>query len=120
MKLLQLIISIATCIIFSGQVARADELLTKNYKINIEQKCEEGNVTCDNVTYLGIHRTSGKSIRLKGTTRHTFCKDGVTPCRFLGYEFKNGNISYFVSEDGTLTVTRNKTEVIIDEKGEWQ
>lgn len=50
---------------------------------------------------------------------HTLCSDGVTPCRFLGYEFMNGNIAYRVFESGLLQVVRGENEVLVEEQGEW-
>lgn len=46
------------------------------------------------------------------------CADKVTPCHSLGYEFTNGNTSYFISEDGHLKVT-DGSKVLVDEVGEW-
>ena len=95
------------------------ELLTDKFKITIEDNCGQEDVACNNVTYVGINRASGKSISLKGSTAHTTCADGVTPCKFLGWTFKSGKITYFVTEDGELTV-RDNNKVILDEQGEWQ
>jgi hypothetical protein len=103
-----------------SQVSVADMLTTPNYVVTITRNCEEGNVTCSNVTYHGVSKKTGKAITLKGTTKHTKCADGVTPCRFLGYEFKSGNITYLVLESGTLQVFRGESEVLIDEQGEWK
>lgn len=102
------------------QSALASELITPSYKITVRSNCEEGNVTCDKISYVGVNRKTGKSITLTGKTRHTICADGVTPCQFLGYVFQNKNIQYLVNEDGTLLVTRNKGDVLVDEKGEWK
>ena len=118
MKFLKLIF-FTVFILMIAQVVTAEELLTKNYKIVVNSKCSEGNVTCDNVTYVGINRKTGKSIKLKGSTWHTLCADGVTPCRFQGYIFKNGNVTYFVHQDGYLKVTQNN-KVLLEEKGEWK
>lgn len=98
----------------------AEKLITPNYVVTIERHCVEGNVTCDDVTYTGKSRTSGNSITLTGATWHTLCADGVTPCRFLGYRFENGNVTYFVTESGTLEVVRNETEVLVSEEGDWR
>jgi MOSC domain-containing protein YiiM len=43
----------------------------------------------------------------------------VTPCRFLGYRFDNGDVIYEVSEDGLLRVTQGG-KVLLQEQGEWQ
>lgn len=76
-------------------------------------------MTCDNVAYVGVAKKTGKSLALKGKTIHSKCKDGITPCRFFGYEFKSGGTIYQVLEDGTLEVTRNG-KVLVHEKGEWR
>lgn len=99
--------------------ASASTLTTRSFVIDIKVNCEEGNVTCDNVTYVGTSRKSGKRITLRGKTTHGMCADGVTPCRFLGYEFKNGKTSYRVSEDGKLMVVQG-TKRVLEEKGEWK
>lgn len=100
-------------------IANAETLVTRNYTVTVEVNCEEGNVTCDDVTYRGVSNKTGKTIVLKGTTRHTICADGVTPCKFLGYQFKKGNMTYFVSDSGMLRVSSGK-KVLVDEAGEWQ
>ncbi|HET8789902.1 MAG TPA: hypothetical protein VFM75_01715 [Modicisalibacter sp.] len=100
--------------------AMAEALVTPNYVVTIESHCAEGNVTCDDVTYTGKSRKSGNAITLKGTTWHTLCADGVTPCRFLGYRFKNGNSTYFVTQGGKLLVVRNETEILVNEEGDWR
>lgn len=98
----------------------AQELVTPNYVITIERNCAEGNVTCDDVTYTGESKQSGNSITLKGTTWHTLCADGVTPCRFLGYRFENANVTYYVTEAGKLEVVRNEHEILVSEEGQWR
>ncbi|SDL30913.1 hypothetical protein SAMN05661010_01410 [Modicisalibacter muralis] len=100
--------------------AVAATLVTPHYTVTIERHCAEGNVTCDDVTYTGKSRISGNAITLRGATWHTLCADGVTPCRFLGYRFKNGNVTYVVTQDGKLEVVRNETEVLISEEGNWR
>jgi len=99
--------------------APAGTLTTQSYVVTIESNCAEGEVTCDKVTYAGTEKKSGHTSTLKGRTLHAPCKDGVTPCRFLGYEFKSGRTTYRVLEDGTLTITR-AGEVIVREKGRWE
>lgn len=99
--------------------APAAQLVTKGYDIHIDSQCAEGEVTCERVSYHGVNRSSGQSIRLTGTTRHAPCADGVTPCRFLGYEFRNGDVSYVVAADGTLTVTDGSGQTLLHEQGTW-
>ena len=92
---------------------------TPSYTVNIDVRCEEGQVSCDKVHYKGTHRKNGQSIALKGKTLHTLCADGVTPCRFLGYVFANGKTRYTVLEEGELTVQRGD-KTLIREKGTWR
>ena len=53
---------------------------------------------------------------MSGKTVHALCADGVTPCRFVGYEFKDGKLTYLVKEEGELLI-RQGTQVIADEHG---
>lgn len=94
-------------------------LLTRTFKISITRHCQEGSVTCNNVSYLGQNLRTGESIRLSGRTRHTLCADGVTPCRFLGYEFRNRDYRYLVTEEGTLQVFKGDRLLQL-ERGTWQ
>ena len=104
--------------LFAGQ-ACASTLTTPSFVIQIKVNCAEGDVTCDNVIYVGTSKKTGKSIRLRGKTKHSMCADGVTPCQFQGYEFKNGTAYYRVLEDGSLLVMQGK-KVLLEEKGNWE
>lgn len=99
--------------------ARVETLTTPNYVVRIEFGCGEGVVACDSVRYLGTHRRSGKSLALRGRTLHTTCADGVTPCRFLGYAFRHGAVSYTVFESGALLVRRGE-RTLVEEVGSWE
>jgi len=99
--------------------ASTNTLTTPSYKITVEIRCPEYNVTCDNVRYVGVSLKSGKSITLIGRTVHTAGADGVTPAHFLGYEFKSGKTTYFVGEDGELRVTQG-SKVLVEEHGTWK
>lgn len=103
---------------FSG-LASADVLDTPSFIVNIEVRCPEGNVACDDVIYSGKSKKSGKSITLKGSTWHTLCADRVTPCRFIGYRFKSGKTTYSITQEGDLTVTQGN-KVLVDEHSEWK
>ncbi len=97
-----------------------DQLTTKNYVITITRHCQEGEVTCDKVTYHGISKKTQHALTLSGHTLHTLCADGVTPCQFLGYEFKTGKTTYFVLETGLLRVVKDDNKVLVEEQGEWE
>ncbi|WP_180977447.1 hypothetical protein [Janthinobacterium sp. ROICE36] len=105
--------------ILLAKQASASTLTTPSFVVKIKVNCEEGNVTCDNVTYFGTSRKSGKSITLRGKTKHSMCPDGVSPCQFQGYEFKNGNSYYEVLEQGNLIVKKGR-KIIVNEKGTWE
>jgi hypothetical protein len=105
-------------LLFLGQAASAETLTTPNFTVTITRNCPEGYVTCDDVTYMGINRQTKQSIRLQGQTHHTLCADGVTPCAFVGYIFRNGNFQYFVSRSGDLQVYENE-KLIMEERGTW-
>ena len=105
--------------ICSTHALAVEKLTTESYVVTIEQRCPEGNVTCDNVTCTGVHRKTGKSISLKGSTVHSTCADRVTPCRFLGYSFRNGDVKYAVWEGGQLVVTQGD-KVLLQESGTWE
>jgi hypothetical protein len=97
----------------------AQQLDTPNYSVEIQQLCPEGEVQCQNVLYKGTSKISGASIELKGTAWHSICADGVTPCRFLGYQFNNGRIRYLVHESGLLQVIGRSGTVLLEEQGVW-
>lgn len=100
--------------------ANAQTLLTDTYEVFVQDNCEEGNVSCDDVTYISKDKKTGNAIELKGSSLHTICADGKTPCRFLGYVFENNDLIYYVYEDGLLEVIDTEDKVLLREKGEWQ
>ena len=105
----------------SAQAAgRTYDFVTPSYGINIVANCAEGNVTCNNVTYVGRHLKTGQTIRLRGQTVHTLCADKVTPCRFVGYSFRNREYRYFVGESpAVLEIWRGQT-LILRQNGKWK
>ncbi len=106
-------------LLFLFSPAFAGTLKTPSYTIEIKPNCAEGHVTCDDVTYVGTNKATGKSITLRGKTIHSVCADGFAPCGFQGYEFKNGATTYSVLEDGYLLV-REGDKVLVQEKGKWE
>lgn len=99
-------------------IASAEVLNTTNFTITITVKCPEGEVTCNNVSYVGVSKKNGQNITLKGKTLHTKGAGG-TPGRFLGYEFKNGGVRYLVTEEGSLIVSQGD-KVLVEESGKWE
>jgi hypothetical protein len=96
--------------------ANAEVIQTQSFSISIERKCPEGEVTCNNVTYVGTNIRTGKAIELQGKTIHLTGEDGVTPTRFLGYEFWNEEYRYIVTADNKLQVFREE-QLILEEQG---
>jgi hypothetical protein len=112
--------SVTALLVFSISPAiAAEKLITPSFEISIDVRCPEGAVSCDQVRYTGISKKTGKAIALTGSTLHTTCADGVTPCRFLGYRFKNGKVTYTVFESGELVVTQGD-KLLLQESGSWQ
>jgi hypothetical protein len=105
-------------LLVSAKSALAETLKTQNFSVTITRNCPEGSVTCNDVTYVGHDLNTGESIRLKGKTMQHLCADRLTPCRFLGYEFRNRNYRYVVTVDGNLQVYRD-TKLLLDEQGTW-
>ena len=99
--------------------AHAEKLLTEHYEVTITSNCEEGEVSCSNVSYSGKNLKNGNSMQLNGSTMHSTCADGITPCQFQGYAFKSGDIDYIVHSNGFLEVIQNQ-KILVSEKGEWQ
>jgi hypothetical protein len=98
-------------IIASANIAGAETLVTKNFQIKITQHCEEGNVTCDRVTYVGKSLKTGKSILLTGKTLNN-----SRSYTFQGYEFRNGLYRYVVTNENILLVDRGD-RLILREQG---
>lgn len=106
-------------LLLASAFTSAQQLDTPNYKVEIQQLCPEGEVQCQQVLYKGTSKVSGASIELKGKAWHSLCADGVTPCRFLGYQFNNGRIRYLVHESGLLQVMGSSGKVLLEEQGVW-
>jgi hypothetical protein len=91
-----------------------DTFETQTYRITIHVHCAEGNISCDNVSYIGVRKKDNATITLKGETMNTNCKTGG--CRFYGYEFKNNDFIYRIYEpEGILNISK-KGKLIFSEK----
>ncbi|PZV16410.1 MAG: hypothetical protein DCF22_05315 [Leptolyngbya sp.] len=118
MRLIIGVLATTTLLLAATKEAWAETLRTKSFIVKITRNCPEGNVVCNNVTYIGKNLKTGQSIRLIGKTLNSPCRDGVTPCRFLGYQFQNGDYRYFVEENGRLQVSQGK-KLLLQEQGTW-
>lgn len=103
----------------AADAPRVMQLDTPGYTVRLEIGCNEGEVTCDRVTYTGTSRKSGAAITLRGGTWHTPCADGVTPCRFQGWQFRRGSTVYRVTDSGWLSVTQG-SKLLLEEQGTWR
>ncbi|MGP9511905.1 lysozyme inhibitor LprI family protein [Psychrobacter sp. AOP5-GZ1-6] len=86
-------------------------------RLNLYRDCEEGSVTCDNMLLVApdlgrLLQTKQVGKKLDNTpylnntpysvklyaakTKHSVCKDGVTPCRFQGYVFEGKDFNGFI------------------------
>ena len=101
----------------SALQAGTGRLDTPSFKITVDVRCPEGEVTCDDVKYVGVNKETGEKIKLTGKTAHHYDADG-TPTRMLGYIFKNDDVTYFLSEEGELRITRGD-KVLLKESGTW-
>ena len=97
----------------------ASELVTRGFKVVVTENCPEGETNCQDVTYIGTSKATGKFIRLKGSAVVRLCVDHVTPCQHIGYRFPNGRYVYFVGDDGSLIVTHEGKQ-ILNQMGNWQ
>jgi len=104
--------------LFLSIEAKAGQLTTPSFTIDITENCEEGVVGCGDVTYQGVNRKTGRSIKLKGAARMVMCADRKTPCHFESYQFKNGDVTYGVYPNGILTITKGN-RVALKEAGQW-
>ena len=98
--------------------AASQTLITPSFVIVIIRNDPEGVVVSDDVTYVGVSRKTGNTIKLKGSTVHRKGADGVTPSRFIGFAFENEGVSYLVLDEGTLEV-RSGEKLLLSEPGEW-
>ncbi|MEP0177853.1 MAG: hypothetical protein ABJH28_10890 [Paraglaciecola sp.] len=111
---------LATFIFFSLSLAvNAESLITQSYEIAVKWKCGEGFVSCENIEFSVKNKTGGMTNTYTGKSSHSVCADGVTPCKFQGYEFKVGNLNYSLYMRGLLEVLNNNDELVLSEKGEW-
>jgi hypothetical protein len=94
-------------------------LLTPQFVVVVVERCPEGDVACNDVTYTGVNRKTGESIFLKGQAWVRLCADRVTPCQHLGWEFKNGDLTYRVQESPAVLQVERRGKTLLEQKGKW-
>ena len=106
--------------IIATSAVRAGTLISDNFIIEIERQCPEGHVTCEKIQFTFSPTGIDKKQVVIGTTIHTKCADGLTPCAFQGYEFHSNGDIYFINESGFLVVRDKDGNTLLAEQGEWQ
>ena len=77
-------------------------------------------VTCERIKFSYSPVGFQKQQTVIGTTVHTKCADGVTPCAFQGYEFLSDGEKYRIYNSGVLKVSDKNGNQLLLEQGEWQ
>lgn len=83
-----------SALVFFSSLCYADSTVHydgNKFTASITRHCDEGNVSCDNVTMESKSKANRNSISLKGRTVNINCPQS---CDFRGYEFKNGLYTY--------------------------
>ena len=122
--------SLMLCASFSSAVTpiKANFILgmdLQGQRLNLYRDCEEGSVTCDNM--LLVAPDLGRLLQTKmlgkrqdespyavklypAKTKHSLCKDGVTPCGFQGYSFEDEDFNGFIDPSNKeITIGSNWT-----------
>ena len=98
--------------------SHAATLETRNYTIEITPLCGEAVRDCEQFAYAGTHNRSGVRTNITGKPGMRACI-GSKPCDPLGWQFYDGNTSYFISQDGQVIVT-NGRKTLVNERGAWR
>ncbi|WP_413518726.1 lysozyme inhibitor LprI family protein [Psychrobacter glacincola] len=95
-------------------------------RLNLYRDCKEGSVTCDNM--LLVAPDLGRLLQTKmlgkrehkspytvklypAKTKHSLCKDGITPCGFQGYSFKGEDVNGFIDQvNNEIYIESNRTK----------
>jgi hypothetical protein len=81
--------------------------------------CQEGELDCQHVIYVGIDRVSGLVTQLKGTDWVRNCPRQDMPCQHVGFKFPSNDRNYYITDDGSLTIQSNAGAPLITEHGKW-
>ena len=95
-------------------------------RLNLYHGCVEGSVTCDDMLLVApdlgrllqtkqLGKKQSKSpyaVKLySAKTKHSICKDGVTPCSFQGYRFKGEDVNGFIEPaNSEIYIENNRTK----------
>jgi len=109
---------IPIALFFISCVLHAAKLTTPSYEIDVGS-CSEGDVSCSNVSVAVKNLNSGAVAHYQGETMHSLCKDGVTPCQFLGYQFSTTASHFTLYVNGTLKVNYASGQGCLFESGQW-
>ena len=99
--------------------ANAAVLVTEQFVVVIVERCAEGDVACNSVTYTGVDRKTGKAISLKGRAWVRMCAGGVTPCEHLGWQFRNGEFTYRIRETPPSLEVERGGKTVLEQKAVW-
>lgn len=99
--------------------AHAERIETPTFDILVKWMCEEGHVSCDNITFSVENQRDGTTRHYVGESIHSLCADGESPCRFLGYRFRAGCMSFTLYSHGYIEVVSEELGVLLSEEGQW-
>lgn len=81
-----------------------------DFWVSIKSLCEEGELSCQNVSYTAINKKNQSLIFLKGKALND------TNYNFIGFEFKNGIFLYRINDRANLVLQIYKKNKLIYEK----
>lgn len=99
-----------------AQAARVQILSTKSYFVTVSDQCLHGDLMCKRVEYYSVEKSSGKTLRLIGTSDFRTCMGSKDPCEWYGSKFKRGTSVYYIDRDKHIKIFKND-QLILDEQG---
>lgn len=79
---------------------QAGTLVTDAGIVHVDSLCPEGYVECDYVSLKFAGQAGSAKPSLLGSTLYSRCADGISPCRFLGYEFPKAHTTIRIYDQG--------------------
>ena len=96
------------------RISSAEVFSTKSYVVEIENSCDEGNVSCDKIDIIFLKKATEQKQVLKGSTLNR-----KNTHDFYGYTFKKDDCMFYIYKtESTLYMVCNE-KVTSSEKGEW-